>query len=174
VTALGGSWTVEDPMPLAVLPVWFGLTVLFFGGPEEPGWRGYALPRLQCRYNALAASLALGAVWALWHGPLWFMPDLGYQDLSYPLYVIQVMALCVVFTWLFNSTGGSVLLAVLMHAAANTSLVYLAPATHAQLGVTIAWCVVAAMIVVRYGVDDLSGSERVDRDGMRRAAALSA
>jgi uncharacterized protein len=172
VSALGGSWQLEETMPVTFLPVWFLLTVLLFGGPEEPGWRGYALPRLQSRQNALNASFLLGVAWALWHAPLWFMSDLGYQDLSYPLYVVQVLATCVVYTWLFNSSGGSVLLAVLLHAAGNTSLVYLSPGMQAQAAVTVVWCVVAAAIVLRHGPHDLAGSSKVERDDMRRAAGL--
>jgi uncharacterized protein len=172
VLAVGGSWELEDTMPVAALPVWFVLTVLLFGGPEEPGWRGYALPRLQSRQNALTASLLLGVVWALWHGPLWLIPDSGYQDLSYPLYIVQVLAMCVVYTWLFNSSGGSVLLAVLLHAAGNTSLVYLSPGMQAQAAVTACWCAVAAAIVLRHSPQDLASSPKVDRDDMRRAAGL--
>jgi uncharacterized protein len=100
------------------------------------------------------------------------MPDLGYQDMSYPLYVVQVLAMCVVYTWLFTSSGGSVLLAVLLHAAGNTSLVYLSPGMQAQAAVTAGWCVVAAAIVLRHGPHDLVGSPKVDRDDMRRAAGL--
>lgn len=79
----------------------------------------YALPRLQSRWDALTASVVLGAIWALWHAPLWFMSELPFQDLNYPLYTLQILAMCVIYTWIYNSTGGSVLLAMILHASTN-------------------------------------------------------
>jgi uncharacterized protein len=96
-----------------------------FGGPlgEEVGWRGYALPRLTQRYGEAPASLVLGLVWACWHLPLFFMSglsDFGDQfGQSFPTYVLQVVAFSVAIAWLVGNTGGSLLLAVLMHSAIN-------------------------------------------------------
>ena len=86
---------------------------------EEVGWRGYALPRLQHSFGALRASLILGVIWAGLHLPLWLLPDFGFADQSIPLYVVQVMAFSVVLAWLYNATGGSLLLTGIAHAAIN-------------------------------------------------------
>ena len=60
--------------PLSIIP--FALGIFFIGPfPEELGWRGYVLDRLQIKWNALASSLILGVVWALWHLPLFFIKD---------------------------------------------------------------------------------------------------
>jgi membrane protease YdiL (CAAX protease family) len=96
-----------------------------FGGPlgEELGWRGYALPGLSERFGPAAASLILGVIWACWHLPLFFLSGLdGYGDQygqSFPTYLIQVVAFSVALAWLVGNTGGSLLLAVLMHSAIN-------------------------------------------------------
>jgi uncharacterized protein len=95
------------------------------GGPlgEEVGWRGYALPRLTQRFGEAPASLLLGLVWACWHLPLFLMSGLAdFADQfgqSFPTYVLQVVALSVAIAWLVGNTGGSLLLAVLMHSAIN-------------------------------------------------------
>lgn len=90
---------------------------LFIALGEEPGWRGFMLPRLQARHGPLLASAILGAVWAVWHLPLLgneFKPD---QILPF---LISVFAATVVITRLFNGSGGSVLLPMLMHSTVNT------------------------------------------------------
>jgi membrane protease YdiL (CAAX protease family) len=86
---------------------------------EEVGWRGYALPRLQRRLGATSASVVLGVIWAGVHLPLWLLPDFGFADQSVPLYVVQVTSISVVLAWLYNGTGGSLLLTGLAHAAVN-------------------------------------------------------
>ena len=100
------------------LGAWPGLIPTFFllllvpglgGAWEEPGWRGYALPKLQVGRSALLASLILGIAWAFWHLPLMVI---GQIHLSDPLFIV---AWAVVFTWLFNNTNGSVLIAMLHH-----------------------------------------------------------
>jgi CAAX protease family protein len=96
-----------------------------FGGPlgEEIGWRGYALPRLAQRFGFATASLVLGILWACWHLPLFFLAGLAsYGDQygqSFPTYALQVTAFSVAIAWLVGHTGGSLLLAVLMHSAIN-------------------------------------------------------
>ena len=98
----------------------FPLTLLI-GGPlgEEIGWRGYALPRLQARRSALSASLIIGVIWALWHLPLWLTGAPGRTPSLYAAFVVSVIALSVILTWVYNSSGGSLLVVVLIHATVN-------------------------------------------------------
>lgn len=91
---------------------------LVVSGPlgEEPGWRGFALPRLQARFGALAGSLLLGVAWALWHLPLFFVAQWrGSADLLF--YVSAGAALSVILCWVYNNAGGSLLPAMLFHAS---------------------------------------------------------
>jgi membrane protease YdiL (CAAX protease family) len=88
--------------------------ILTFGLGEETGWRGFALPRLQRGRSALSATLILWALWALWHLPLFFYS----YDLSVvPGLTIGLLAGAVTFTWLYNSTGGSILAVAVWHGA---------------------------------------------------------
>lgn len=107
------------------------LQILALGGPlgEEPGWRGFALPRLMRRFGPLRGTLVLGALHGFWHLPVYLLMP-GYNRsapgplgtaLSFGVFVIGVMALTVVFTWLFNNTRGSLLLAILLHASFNSA-----------------------------------------------------
>src|SRR4249919_1377645 len=95
----------------------FVFILLFIALGEEPAWRGFLLPQLQRRYSPLRASLILGAIWAVWHLPL-----LGTEiqpDLVAP-FLICVFDATIVITRLYNGSGGSVLLPMLMHATVNT------------------------------------------------------
>jgi len=83
-----------------------------FGVGEETGWRGFALPRLQRAHSSLAATLFLWALWALWHAPLFFYL---YPPSVLPGLVSGLLAGAIVFTWIFNSTGGSVLIVAIWH-----------------------------------------------------------
>jgi membrane protease YdiL (CAAX protease family) len=106
----------------------FVFLTLAAGIGEEFGWRGFLLPRLQSRHNALVAGLIVGAAWATWHIPLFFIEGTSQYEhrlaggllpavLGYAAFVI---AQSVQFTWLFNNTKGSVLLAAVFHGASNT------------------------------------------------------
>jgi uncharacterized protein len=103
-----------------------GLFFLFAGGPffEEIGWRGFALPRLQRLYGPPVGSLVLGALWAMWHLPLflipsWDTPHGSVFDIA--LFVVWAVSLTVVFTWVFNNTMDSALMAILAHGSVNTA-----------------------------------------------------
>ena len=97
----------------------FTLWLLTFGLGEELGWRGYALPRLQKGRTALTATFILGVIWALWHLPAFFYKD-TYVAMGLitglPLLLLSILAGSVVFTWLYNSTRGSLLIVILFHA----------------------------------------------------------
>jgi uncharacterized protein len=138
-------------------------TLLLAGGPEEPGWRGYALPRLQQRFGALGASLVLGATWGLWHGPLWLVPNTGFEAVSYPAYLALALGTSVIYTWLFNSTGGSVLLPMLFHAATNSAIPLLPDMRSGMwTAAALAWGIAAVLLVV-HGSRELAGGPRVRR-----------
>src|ERR671921_2774216 len=81
---------------------------------EEIGWRGYVLPRLQSRMSALSASLFLAPIWALWHMPLWLAGWLQGAPLKtpsiYAAFMVSAFALSVITTWVYNSSGGSLLM----------------------------------------------------------------
>ena len=97
------------------------LTNIFVGGPiaEELGWRGYAQPRLQARIGAGQAGLVIGFVWSLWHLPAFFYFPSVVGGVPLVHYIPLITASGVLFAWLYNRTGGSVLLCVLFHAGIN-------------------------------------------------------
>lgn len=150
---------------LLIAPL-FLLNTVVLGGNEEIGWRGYALPRLQQRMSALAASLLLGIVWVAWHAPLFFMTETTQRELTPPMFVANAMALSAILTWLYNGTAGSLLLAVLFHGAINTwysvTLAGLVPDSP-QAFVTAATIVAVAFaigLVALYGPRSLSRGTR--------------
>lgn len=100
----------------------FILDLLFFGMGEEIGWRGFALPRLQQRLNALSSSVLMVIPWALWHLPLFLTEWPPTQpDLSHILgWTLSLLAGSTTLTWLFNSSRGSLLVAILFHTLYNT------------------------------------------------------
>jgi membrane protease YdiL (CAAX protease family) len=89
---------------------------------EEPGWRGFALPRLQERHGPLMASLILGTLHGLWHLPVLFTVHFGPLPLA-NIVPFMLTAACATFiyTWVYNYTGGSIMLAILLHAASNAA-----------------------------------------------------
>jgi uncharacterized protein len=120
-----GSWPdlallgEVDDLPYLGVAGAFLLWLLTFGIGEEIGWRGFALPRLQRRQSALTATLILGVVWALWHLPAFFYRD-TYMAMGlaagFPLLLLSILAASIIFTWLYNSTRGSLLIVILFHA----------------------------------------------------------
>ncbi len=107
------------------------VVIFFVGGPlaEEPGWRGFALPRLQTRFGPLWGTLILGVVWAFWHLPDFLTraqgggPGATWAESfgNLPIFVLAVVALAVIMTWVYNHTGGSIFIAILLHAAINAT-----------------------------------------------------
>ena len=125
---LGGSWEAATPPTLregslVLLPLLFLILALTDGLGEEVAWRGFALPRLLARHNALVASLILGVLWGLWHLPLVWTEGAPLYHQPVWLLLWDVAAKSVLFTWVFLHTRGSVLLAVLLHASTNLFVV---------------------------------------------------
>jgi uncharacterized protein len=108
--------------PLSLLG-WF-VYAFFPGGAlgEEPGWRGFALPRLQSLHGPLLGSLILGPLWGLWHLPLFFTPWNELTAFNVVVFVLATTCLAIMYTWVFNNTKGSVLMAILIHASFNASV----------------------------------------------------
>ncbi|WP_022883612.1 CPBP family intramembrane glutamic endopeptidase [Glaciibacter superstes] len=143
---------------LAAYPLAFLMTFLL-GGPlgEEPGWRGFALPRLQEATGPLVGSVILGVLWALWHFPLfwsgvWTPPTLP----NMVMFIVMITALTIIMTWVFNHVNGSVLITMLMHATFNTfankvvAPLFPAPILneYGLLPVTIGFTVTALVLIV--------------------------
>jgi len=115
---------------------------------EEIGWRGYALPRLQRRYGSLRATAILGALWGVWHLPMFL--TVGMTATMLLLMVPFFLAGNVVFTWFYNRTKGSLLLAVLLHVGTHLDNPHHAlPGDITPLLIfTAAYAVVAALLLL--------------------------
>jgi membrane protease YdiL (CAAX protease family) len=109
---------------------------------EEPGWRGFALRKLQRQYSPLVASLIVSFVWILWHLPMWYLEN---EALSTAYLVRQFVyggAIGITFSWLYNRSEGSILAVGLLHASLNTSVIFLP-----QTGALEALLIVLAVLV---------------------------
>lgn len=124
----GGSSPAVDATIISAVVL---LALSIFPGSalgEELGWRGFALPHLQADRSALGASIVLGALWGVWHLPLYMSGKDSRPPSIFPAFVIAAIALSVFYTWMYNSTQGSLLIVVLFHAATNLPLtLFIAP-----------------------------------------------
>jgi membrane protease YdiL (CAAX protease family) len=150
-----------------VLVGWFLNNLTRSGGmSEEFGWRGYALPRLQARWNALASSIVLGLIWTVWHLPLWFVAGSSQQGSSFWLFLANLVLLSVLYTWLFNNAKGSILVAVVFHAMLNT-VSQMFPEPTANLFYWVLLGLTVVLVVVIYGPRTLvrKGRESLQTSG---------
>ncbi len=158
---MGGDTPVVDNTVFGVL---FLFAFMIFPGSalgEELGWRGFVLPRMQARHSALKASLLIGILWGPWHLPLWLTGSEGHPISLYVPFVVAVIASSVFYTWLYNNTGGSLLIVVLYHAASNLPITVLITPLGSQMAqpflIYVALTVVAAAaIVIATGAQHLS------------------
>jgi hypothetical protein len=140
--------------PWLLLPP-FIASILHGGLSEEFGWRGYALPRFQAKWNALTAALVLGLIEGCWHIPLVFMPGDERFGMLIPVLIFPYFATGILRTWVFNNTGGSVLAAVLFHAAGNTAGWAVPANVPSQLFADLIYSGLAVTIVVIFGAQNL-------------------
>jgi membrane protease YdiL (CAAX protease family) len=153
VVRLGGAW--PDLNARSVFPNlgWFAtwLVFLLMALGEEPGWRGFALPRLQARHSAFLSTLILTAIWLGWHLPTyWFYPTAveavaQFGPVALVLNFVILLAQAILYTWMLNGSKGSVLMVVLLHAGFNLATTGSGTAVG---GIALLVFVVAAVIVV--------------------------
>jgi membrane protease YdiL (CAAX protease family) len=143
-------------LTIGVAPLW-----------EEVGWRGFALPGMQRLHGPVVGTIILGALWGVWHLPFFFGPlakagpEATFISAGIALveFSIGLTGLSVVMTWVLNNCRGSTLLAILLHAAFDSSglaLVALFPSTapyyfpvHYQtLGIAIVFSIAALVLIV--------------------------
>ena len=118
----GNLFTAPFPFSnwIEVIPALAFMLVL--GPMEEFGWRGYALPLLQQRYAPIWAGLLLGAIWGAWHLPAFFLSGVPQSAWQFLPFFIGSIAVGVIVTPLFNASGGSILLPLLLHWQLNNPI----------------------------------------------------
>ncbi len=137
ILPFGATWPEAEPL-ISMLsgPRSFIVStiIILLLGPvsEEVGWRGYALEKMQQVWSPMKTSLIVGVIWWAWHLPLFFMPDTlhGSQGLLSAFtagYFLTVVSYSILFTWLYNSTKKSILVAILAHFSINFTLGTLPP-----------------------------------------------
>jgi membrane protease YdiL (CAAX protease family) len=93
---------------------------MFGGGQEEPGWRGFALPKMQAKFSPLVAGIIIGAIWGLWHVPLNFINGVYENGVSLLWTRLFEIPYGILFVWLFNRSNGSLIPVLLWHATSNS------------------------------------------------------
>jgi membrane protease YdiL (CAAX protease family) len=148
---------------LAIVLINYPFTMLF-GGPlnEEPGWRGFVVPKMEIKHSALITGLVIGAVWSVWHLPLHVTGFYGGGVYGFIVRFTWNIPLGVLMTWLYNRSGGSILTCVLMHTGFNDST-QLFPSSIVQQTAILVMITFTALVVLydkmyrRMGVTDAGG-----------------
>jgi len=107
------SWSMILALPS------FSLLLQGYFANEELGWRGFALPRMLGRWNALSSSIVLGVIWGFWHMPyFWGIKGIS-QPFPFHIFLVYIVSISILMTWVFNHTKGSVLIAMIFHILIN-------------------------------------------------------
>ena len=155
--ALNVALGAPAPSLASQVSPWYAVIVVFavrlidpLDGPmgEEPGWRGFALPRLQAGRSPLLSTLILALLVAVWHLPL-LLPQFGLR----PIELLTTFAITFWYSWLFNRTGGSVLMTLVAHSTQGIIQppeFWAAEAAAAQVVLLdcVVWCAVVIGLVV--------------------------
>jgi uncharacterized protein len=120
---LGGPIDFEAFSPaLTTLAIGVVLGTFIGGGQEEIGWRGFAQPELQRHYSGLTTALIIGVAWGAWHLPLFFdpfAPHAQWPFVTRAAWFVGLLGFSILLSWIYNGTGGSILLAMVMHGSIN-------------------------------------------------------
>lgn len=162
---------LSEKMPPFASPVEFLLNILILFlvagivNGEELAWRGFALPRLQSKYNALTSSLIVGVFWTLFHLPLFFtLTGSSQANMPFVGFALSTLSLSIFFTWMYNNTRGSVLLAYILHASANTwtRIFSIDSGNEVQF-----WIGTSLMLILALFVVKMAGAENLSRNHVR-------
>lgn len=139
------------------IAVSFGMTLMLAGSLEEFGWRGFAQPRLQERYDALVAAIIIGVAVGIWHYPWLLLAGAGYENTGLGALValpLVMVLMAVVFAWLFNGSGGTIPVVMLGHAVFNATPAFEftgdAPSWLSAVGLLL-WLGLVVVLVAVYG-----------------------
>ncbi|MCW7493013.1 CPBP family intramembrane metalloprotease [Leptospira sp. 2 VSF19] len=140
----------------------FLYNVIIYGFGEETGWRGYALPKLQKKWNAFSSTVILTFLWALWHAPLFlYRPSFMAMDVSGIFgWFMSLFTGAILLTWLYNSSRGSILMVALFHGTID--IVFTSDSIETNImNITGFLLVVFALIVL--GLTGCKNLSKVDR-----------
>ena len=156
VAALATGATAIPVRPALSLWLFVPFLLLFGPIPEEIGWRGYAWPRLSRAWGGVPAALGLGAVWALWHLPLFLLPGFHHQAIEPIGWTLEIVSHAAVLGVLVLGSRGSLGPAVLFHACTNAAadlwpLTGAASVTRTALMVLVGVGALAILSRVRHG-----------------------
>jgi len=132
---------------------------------EEFGWRGFALDELQSKWSALVSSLVLGGFWWLWHFPEFFMVGITTGEIvsgviPFIAFTASVFAMSILYTWVYNNNGRSILSAILLHFMHNFILNMLIPISNrADMFKTALLVLMAIGVVVVWGAKTFTRDE---------------
>jgi membrane protease YdiL (CAAX protease family) len=117
---------------------------------EEIGWRGFLQPRFRARMGLGRAGLATGLVWALWHLPIYLQPEQGLA--AFAVFAWYVLPLAVVIGFVAERARNSVIVATVIHGAANIATVILLPGVDRQWMLLVTGAVYVAVAVAAVGL----------------------
>jgi len=179
--AVGGVLDTPGLVARSWTAIPYALFLLVFGPvPEELVWRGYALDGLQARRSALLSSIVLGAVWTVWHLPLFFIRGsyqhgLGLGTARFWLYMLDKIPQSILMTWIYNNTQRSTLSAILFHYSVNLTGELLDLTLRAEMVYMVLWITVAIVVAAVWGPERLSRRARCEvghEQGVLSAAGI--
>ena len=123
VPELFGLNRLSQYMPIYFFLPYLVICILFGGGQEEIGWRGYILPYLEKKYGLIIGSLILGIIWAIWHLPLWFIPGSTQSYMNFFSFILLTIGYSYFFSWIIEKSGNRLLSGPIVHGTGNGIIV---------------------------------------------------
>ena len=165
--------TADDKLALLSMGIAIGL--IGGGLMEEPGWTGFAVPRLRRRYSVLTTGLIVGFVWGVWH----FLPTYwGSGDSSGELSLALLLPPCffyagvlpayrILMVWVYDRTE-SLLLVILMHASLTASTLFVLAPSVEGASLFLYYLVLAAVLWAIVAVIAVANKEQFSRQSVQR------